>query len=448
MSRLPLGRLAAYGAPGLPMAILGLPLFVFLPTFYAEHTGIGLAMVGFILLGARLFDVITDPLVGYASDRIRGRFRRRSLMLVGAPILLLSVEMLFRPGEGVGALYLFVFSALVYLGWTLFALPYFAWGAEISSDYHERSRISAWREGFVVAGTVIAASLPAVLGLQNDAGASLGALATLFWWLLPVGLLLLLLFVPERPGQLAPVAWRHGLTLLRSNRPFRRLVLAWGCNGTANAIPATLFLLFITHVLQAPEHAGPLLLVYFGVGIAALPAWLLLARRLGKHRVWTLSMILASSFFVWVPFLGPGDVIWFYLITVLTGLSLGVDLALPAAMQADVIDQDTADGGGERAGLFFGLWGMATKLALALAVGISFPLLGLVGFSTEGGNTSDALLVLALTYAALPVVFKLAAMALIWRFPIDESVQRQLRTRIEARVDFRATQPSPTGDHP
>lgn len=445
MTAITRGRLAAYGVPGLPMAILGLPLFVFLPTFYAEFTGIGLAMVGFILLAARLFDVVTDPLVGHFSDRIRGPFRRRALIVLGTPLLLFSVEMLFRPAEGVGAAYLFFFSALVYLGWTLFALPYFAWGAELSTDYHERSRVSAWREGFVVAGTVTAASLPAVLGLENDAGASLSALATLFWWLLPLAVLALLLAVPERPGRLAPVAWRHGLILLRQNRPFRRLVLAWVCNGTANAIPATLFLLFITHVLEAPEHAGPLLLVYFGVGIAALPGWLFLARRLGKHRVWTISMLLASGFFIWVPFLGAGDVAWFYLITVLTGLSLGVDLALPAAMQADVIDQDTADGGGERAGLFFGLWGMATKLALALAVGITFPLLGAVGFSTDGGNPPEALLVLALAYAGLPVVFKLAAMGLIWSFPLDERTQRSLRERIDARAENTGISPAHTG---
>jgi glycoside/pentoside/hexuronide:cation symporter, GPH family len=440
------GRMAAYGAPGLPMAILGLPLFVFLPTFYAEHTGMGLAAVGLILLIARLFDVVTDPLVGHLSDRIRGRFRRRSLIILGTPILLLSVEMLFRPAADAGALHLLSFSMLVYLGWTLFALPYYAWGAELSPDYHERSRISAWREGFTVAGTVTAASLPAVLGYGNDAGASLGALATLFWWLLPVSVLLLVLTVPERPRQLAPAAWRQGLVLLRHNRPFRRLVLAWICNGTANAVPATLFLLFVTHVLEAPEHAGPLLLVYFGVGIAALPVWLHLARRLGKHRVWTLSMALASTFFVWVPLLGSGDVAWFYLITVLTGLSLGVDLALPASMQADVIDQDTADGGGERAGLFFGLWGMATKLALALAVGLGFPLLGLVGFSTEGGNTPQALLVLALAYAALPVLFKLAAMALVWRFPIDERAQHALRARIDERVHEFEISPANKGD--
>ena len=447
MTRIARPRLVAYGLPGLPMAILGLPLFVFLPTFYAEQAGIGLATVGFILLAARLFDVVTDPIVGHLSDRIRGPFRRRALIIAGTPLLLLGVEMLFRPGEDVSALYLLFFSALVYLGWTLVALPYFAWGAELSPNYHERSRISAWREGFVVTGTVVAASMPAVLGLDNDAGASLAALASLFWWLLPLAVLLLVLAVPERPGQLPPVAWRQGLLLLRDNRPFRRLVLAWVLNGTANAIPATLFLRFITHVLEAPEHAGPLLLVYFGVGIAALPVWLLLARRLGKHRVWTISMLLASSFFIWVPLLGAGDVAWFYLITVLTGLSLGVDLALPAAMQADVIDQDTADGGGERAGLFFGLWGMATKLALALAVGISFPLLGLVGFTTEGGNTPEALLVLALAYAGLPVLFKLAAMPLVWYFPIDEAAQRALRERIAARREALDISTAPTGGH-
>ena len=426
-------RLFAYGGLGMPLAVLGLPLYVFLPAHYAEHTGLGVTLVGVFLLLARLLDVVTDPLIGHLSDRIPGAWRRRAVMLAGVPLLLIAAPFLFRPPADAGASYLLIFSSLVYLGWTLVALPYAAWGAELSGDYHERSRITATREGFVVLGTVTAAALPAVLGLQDDAGAALATLAVLLWVLLPIAFAVLLWRVPERPGRLAPVPWRAGWTLLRSNQPFRRLVLAWVLNGTANAIPATLFLLFITHVLEAPGHAGPLLLVYFATGILALPLWLRLARRLPKHRVWTLSMLLASTFFIWVPFLGSGDVLAFYAITVLTGLSLGVDLALPAAMQADVIDQDTADGGGERAGLFFGLWGMATKLALALAVGISFPLLGLAGFSADGDNGPTALLVLALAYAGLPVLFKLAAMALIWRFPIDADAQHALRERIHAR---------------
>lgn len=435
MGPLRLPRLLAYGGVGMPLAVVGLPLYVFLPTHYAEHTGLGVTLVGLLLLLARLLDVITDPLVGHLSDRVPGAWRRRAVMLSGLPLLLLSVPLLFRPPEEAGIGYLLAFSTLVYLGWTLVALPYAAWGAELSDDYHERSRITAAREGFVVLGTVTAAALPAVLGLQDDAGAALGTLAVLLWILLPPAFLILLWRVPERPGRLPPVAWRSGWALLLTNRPFRRLLFAWILNGTANAIPATLFLLFVTHVLEAPEHAGPLLLVYFVTGIGALPVWLRLARHLPKHRVWTLSMLLASAFFIWVPFLGSGDVLVFYGITVLTGLSLGVDLALPAAMQADVIDQDTANGGGERAGLFFGLWGMATKLALALAVGLSFPLLGLAGFTTDGSNGSGALLALALTYAGLPVLFKLAAMALIWRFPIDAEVQHALRERIRARED-------------
>ncbi|WP_051068452.1 MFS transporter [Thioalkalivibrio sp. ALJ7] len=441
---LPRTQLFAYGGLGLPLAILGLPLYVFLPAHYAEHTGLSVTLVGVLLLLARLLDVITDPLVGYLSDRIPGAWRRRAVLLAGVPVLLVSAPLLFRPPAEAGALYLLGFASLVYLGWTLFTLPYTAWGAELSGDYHQRSRVTAAREGFVVLGTVIAAALPAVLGLEDDAGAALAALAVLLWVLMPPALFVLLWRVPERAGRLAPVPWRAGWALLANNRPFRRLVLAWVFNGTANAIPATLFLLFITHVLEAPEHAGPLLLVYFATGILALPLWLRLARHLPKHRVWTLSMLLASAFFIWVPFLGAGDILAFYAITVLTGLSLGVDLALPAAMQADVIDQDTADGGGERAGLFFGLWGMATKLALALAVGISFPLLGLAGFSTDGGNGSTALLALGLAYAGLPVLFKLAAMALVWRFPIDAATQHHLRERIQAREHARPS-PAPGG---
>ena len=130
-------------------------------------------------------------------------------------------------------------------------------------------------------------------------------------------------------------------------------------------------------------------------------------------------MLLACAVFVWVPFLGAGDVIAFGVICLLSGLSLGADLALPASIQADVVDVDTAEGGGGRAGLFFALWNMATKLALA--VGIAFPLLDLAGFTSQGDNPPAALWTLALLYGGLPVLFKLAAVLMVWHFPLDEA---------------------------
>jgi len=408
-------RLLAYGVTGLPLAALGLPLYVYLPAFYAETVGVAAAAVGIVLLAARLFDVLTDPLVGWLSDRWPdAAWRRRGPMLVGAPLLLVGIEQLFRPGAETGAAGLLLWTVVAYLGWTLISIPYLAWGAELSDRYHERTRVAAAREGFVIAGTLAALAVPALAGVAADPAGTLAVMAQWLWWGLPLALLLTLVRVPATPAPaVEQPSWRDGARLLAGNRPLRRLLLAYVVNGTANGLPATLFVLFVAHVLQARDLTGPLLALYFVAGVAALPAWVWLARRIGKRRAWTASLLLASLSFVWVPLLGPDDAVLFGVICVLSGLCLGADLALPASIQADVVGIDQAAGGGSRAGLLFGLWGMATKLALALAVGIAFPLLDLAGFDAGGGNESGPLLALALLYGGLPVVLKLLVVPLL-----------------------------------
>ena len=294
----------------------------------------------------------------------------------------------------------------------------------------------------MVAGTLAAASLPLLLLSRVDEGAEPEAarvLSVMAWSMLalaPPTLFLLLSRVPEPPAALgAAVRWAEGLQLLLSNRPFRRLLLAYVLNGIANGLPATLFLLCVADRLQAEAWTGALLLLYFGAGIAGVPLWLRLSYRIGKHRAWVGSMAWASVSFVWAPLLGPGDVIWFAAICVASGLSLGADLFLPASLQADVVDEDTAAGGARapRTGLYFGLWGMATKLALAFAVGIAFPALELAGFQpgTGSGGAADGLFALAALYGLLPVVFKVAASWLVWRFPLDANRHNQLRRVID-----------------
>lgn len=138
-------------------------------------------------------------------------------------------------------------------------------------------------------------------------------------------------------------------------------------------------------------------------------------------------MLIACGAFVLVPFLGPGDALGFAAIVLVTGLCLGADLVLPSAIQADVVDVDRMMSGHRRAGLLFALWGMVTKLALALAVGIAFPLLDLAGFSEQGDNTPDALLALSLLYAGLPVILKLIAIVLMRDYPITAQRQHALQ---------------------
>lgn len=434
--RLPMPVLLAYGVTGLPVAALLLPLYVHLPAFYADGLGLGFGAVGAALLLARLWDVATDPLIGSLSDRLATRWgRRRPWLLAGTPVVAISAWLLFVPPAGAGVLHLLFASMALYLGLTMILLPYSAWGAELSGDYHERSRITAARETFVVVGTMLAAALPAWLAADPR-----GAVAALAWMplvVLPLCVAITCLVVPEAAtAARRAIGWRKGWALLARNRAFRQLILAYLLNGVANGLPATLFLLYVEFVLGRPDLAGPLLLVYFLSGIAGVPLWLWLSRRHGKHPVWIGAMLWACSVFVWVPLLGAGDVAWFAAVCVLTGLALGADLVLPPSMQADVVDVDTAMGGGQRAGLYFALWGVATKLALALAVGIAFPLLDLAGF--EGGQAAApagaGTAILAALYSLAPVAFKLAAVAAVWRFPISAGHHAQIRARMAAQA--------------
>ena len=431
---LSLAALLAYGALGLPLAALNLPLYVYLPAFYAEEIGLGLTTVGLVLFAARLLDTMTDPVIGELGDRTRTRFgRRRPWMVAACPLLIVASLMLFIPGGAVGPLHLFVWTSLAYLAWTMMILPFTALGAELSGDYHERSRIAGAREGFVVLGIILAAALPIMLGLDAETarGEILAALGWSMAVLTPLALLALLVLTPE-PHTIEdrPLPLRNGLRIAWRNGPFLRLVAAYVLNGIANGLPATLFFLFVGDVLGIGSAAGPLLLLYFVAGIAGIPIWLRISRAIGKHRAWAAAMLWASAMFVWAPFLGEGDLVAFTVICALSGLSLGADMALPASIQADVVDLDSEASGRQRTGLFFALWSMATKLSLALAIGIAFPLLDLIGFKAGGQNEPAALLGLAMLYGFLPVLIKLAATALVWRFPIDQSEQTDRRHRL------------------
>ncbi len=432
--RPPLGtvRLVAYGALALPLAALNLPLYVFLPTFWASEVGLGLAAVGLALLAARLIDTVTDPLIGELSDRTRSRLgRRRPWVLAGAPLVAVGMWMLFHPPAGAGAATLFLWSCVAYLGWTMVTLAYTAWGAELSGDYHERTRITTFREAFVIAGVAIGASLPALLGGEVELGVILHWLALGVLALLPICLVGVVRLIPEWPAPPSATAnvraeFRH----IWANRPFRTLVGAFFLNSLANGLPATLFLLFAEQRLEAGAATGWLLLVYFLSGILAAPLWLQISYRVGKHRAWLASILWACLVFAFVPLLGPGDIGWFMLICALSGASLGADLALPAAMQADVVDLDRTLSGRARTGFFFAIWSMVTKLSLALAVGIAFPVLALVGFDTAGGNGPLALWTLTILYGLAPIPFKLAAAWLVAQFSLDAAAHAHVRARL------------------
>lgn len=433
---LSLVAVAAYALPAIPFAVLTLPLYIVVPAFYAEGLGLPLAAVGQALLLVRLVDALSDPAVGLLADRWRPAFGRRRLWFAAAALpTAFSAWMIFRPPDGAGVGYLVVWGSALSIAWTAALVPYAAWGAELSTTYAGRNRIAAWREIAALVGTLVALSLQAIAPAVADGGqaAVLAAYALLVGIGLPLFASAAIALTPEPDDRSRTrLGLREGLRAMRANTPFLRLVAAFLVNGLANGLPATLFLFFVSERLGAKDLAGLFLVIYFAAGIAGAPLWLALARRVSKHRAWCWAMLLACAVFLFAPFLGPGDTVAFGVICVLTGLAVGADLVLPPSIQADVIDVDTAASGDQRSGLYLAAWGLATKLALAAAVGIAFPLLSLAGFDPASGvRTESGLTMLAWLYGSLPVALKIAAIALMWRFPLDEASHAALRDRIE-----------------
>lgn len=431
-----LGRLIAYALPALPLAALQLPFFVVLPTFYANDVGLGLAAVGTVVLIVILFDAVNDPLAGFVCDRINPRFGRRRLFVMAfSPLAALATWQVMVPPPGASALYFGLWSALLSIGWSGVLIPLAAWGAELADDYAGRTRVAAAREIATVAGTLVAISVPAAVQLSGaaDQRSGLFILAAILVIIIPASSWATVFLVPEpRNRSRTRVSIREGLRYLSANEPFRRLILAFLVSGIANGLPATLFLLFVGVGLDWDGAQGPLLFLYFVCGILGVPIWLRLSRRIGKHRAWAVAMMIACVAFVWIPLLGP-DTRYLYLpIVVVTGLTLAADLTLPTSIQADVIDVDTAASGEQRSGIYFAAWGLAAKLSLAAAAGFGFMVLDWVGLKPAGeAQSPTALLVLALLYGAIPVVLKGLAIVIIWRFPLDETAQRDLRQKIE-----------------
>ncbi len=433
-AKLPLRVLLAYALPAAPLAALGPPLYSLVPTYYTETLGVPIATAGWVILLIRLFDAISDPLVGYTADRMDPAFgRRRLLFLMSLPVAALAAVMLYWPAETAGAGWLGFWGCVVSLGFTMAMVPYSAWGAELVGDYHGRTRLSAFRETFTLIGTLIAIVLPFAIGFEQKGLSGLAVLGLV----VGVGLVVLggltVRMVPEPENRTQTrLSLADALRFLVRNKPFLRLVLAYFLNGLANGIPATLFLYFVSARLGLPEMRGPLLFLYFLCAIGGVPLASACAARFGKHRAWSVAMLIACAVFLIAPFLPPGSLYGFGAICVVTGILLGFDLALPPAIQADVIDADTAVSGEQRGGFYFAAWGLATKLSLAIGAGLVFPILSAAGFdpAAGAGNGPDALFALAALYAWVPVALKLCAIALMWTFPLDEGMQRQLREAI------------------
>ena len=402
-----------YGALGLPLAFVALPLYVVLPNHYATEFGIPLGTLGAVLLGARALDAVADPLIGRAADGWLARGGRRAwwAIAMAAAVLAAGFAALFFPQvQGTSALLVWcaLTLAVTYLGYSVVTVVHQSWGARLGGDAPQRARIVAWREGLALVGVLIASVLPSLAGLAVT--------TVVFALVLAIGVGCLR--AAPIPAPSAPSAHPVSMRLPFATPAFRRLLAVYLVNGIASAVPATLVLFFIRDRLQAPTYEPLFLASYFAAGALSIPLWVRAVRWWGLERAWLISMALAIVVFSGATMLGAGDVVGYTVVCTLSGIALGADLTLPSAILAGVIQR--AGHGEQSEGAYFGWWNFATKLNLALAAGVALPALSWFGYA-PGSDSPQALAALTTAYCLLPCLLKVGAAVLLYTLLIHNA---------------------------
>jgi len=428
--RLPLSRIIVYALGTLPVSTLGVAIAVYLPPYLASHLGMGLVAIGAVWGTVRLVDLGVDPLIGVLMDRTRTPFGRYKIWLAaGTPILMLSVYMLFMAPVGIGAVYLGVWLFILYIGNSIMALSHSAWRATLATDYDERSRVF----GIVTAVGVLAAVSALVAPIVT--GAIVGA---------PFAVGVAVWFTPERistdvKSDRFPL-WDYW-DIVRKPEMIR-LVLSQVALTLGPGWMSAMYIFTFRDVLGfTSSQATELLLIYVLAGVVGAPLTARFATHWSKHRALMVATTAYSlglcaififpkgSFLVGVPMMA-----WCGF------MAAGFDLMV-GAMMADVGDEIRLHQGKERISLLYALTTLASKVASAVAILLTYPLLAKLGYNAAEGahNTLAAIHGLKLAFVLGPIVFVMLGGACFFGWRLDAKRHAGVRAALDARdAEFEA----------
>ncbi len=433
-------QLSAIAAPGILSGVMHGPAASVLPTLYAERFGLNMALLGSILLIARIFDAVIDPVIGHLSDITRSPLgSRKPWLIAGAALSTVALYALYVPGSYGGATWFLVWSLVIAFAWTLSEIPFNAWSLELSRDTNERARIFGYRVFATYLAGILYALLPLIVpgsgGQMNFAVLkvlSIGVVVTL-----PLATFAAVYFVPR--GDIIarePPKIRELYGSIRGNKPYLMILGIYLCVGLAAGMNGVLSFVYFKDFLGLGAAFTIVTLPPLIIGPLMTPVWVRVLRRVEMLRAaavvfFVYLLIMASAYFI-VP--GPAA-LWAYIAntTALVALYPVLTIAMPA-IQGNAIDYDEWKTGKNRSGQYSSFLVFLTKINAAIGTALGFGLVGAFGYHLGAAhNTALANIGLRLTYSVIPAAIVMPAVWLTLKFPIagkrHEIIQRRLLAR-------------------
>jgi GPH family glycoside/pentoside/hexuronide:cation symporter len=411
--------------------------------YLTDVVGLAAGVAGTALMIGRIWDAVTDPVVGFLSDRTRSGFgRRRPWLFWGAWLTLGSVVMMFYPPIGSAFVWVLAANMLLNTGYTMINVPYGALTPDLTSDFHERTVVNGWRMSFAVVGTFIGAG--AVLPLVDVFGGGTrgwAAMGLVIGVVVAATTLIVVATVRETPRGEPPAdenIIRSYLAVL-SQRPFLLALIPWSLHITGvNIIQGALlyYFRFIYRDEAAFQIALPILLAS---AVVCIPIWVKVSARIGKKLSYNIGMsIFAASvlvFFAVGHITGPSIA---FVIMAIAGTGFATQYVMPFSIVPDLVEYDFAENEVRREGVYYGLWTFMSKIGQAIGIGINGWVLHASGYrETVAGQfveqTDSARIGIRMIAGPIPAAFFIAGVIVMSFYPITNEYYRRLQAKIDAR---------------
>jgi len=416
-----------YSLPAFSFAIPTFPVMIMLPAFFAEVHNFDIAIIGTYIFLAKIIDIASDPIVGWINDK--KILNRKVLIILGSVLCSIGLYKLFIQKQIDYDAYLLVWISVLYLGWTLFQIPYLSIGYDLEKDYFLRTKLSANRELFILFGLFFSLGFPMFFNFSNAELLSLIVYIAIFSGF--IGVLVMLNKIPDNRKTNKDVELKSVFKNLKNNNLLVRLMFAWFINSLANVFPMILFSFYVSYVLGGNDSDRQVVLFYYFLfAILGVPFWTYLSKRFGKKRTWVTSLILSAFFFIFVLFLSKGDIHFFIIISCITGFCLGADLIIPPSIQADLSDVHLNKFKEDISGILFSLITFFNKLSFAVASLFVFSILSYLNFEANEEINPETKIFIICSYALTPIVLKCLSSFILMSFRITETDLKKIQKKI------------------
>jgi GPH family glycoside/pentoside/hexuronide:cation symporter len=410
--------------------------------YLTDTVGLAAALAGVAVMIGKFWDAVTDPLMGYISDRTNSRWgRRRPYLLFGAiPLFLTMIFFFIKPDylASSGAPHPIVLTvwaviALMLLNTasTVINIPYSSLTPELTSDYHERTSLNGYRFGCAVFGTIIgAAAVQPIVGAFPTRKAGFIAVGVLLGGIVAVTTLLTFFGTKECPHRKEDFPVKGFFTTYKevfTNKPYLILLFTYALHLCAITFLQGILVYYTKYIYNNEGLATPAMVALLLVAMVFIPISVIVAKKIGKKLVYQICFLILGSTCLLIFFFGHTIGHNFFLgIMIYAGIGLGFSYVAPFAMVPDAVEYDAVKTGERKEGAYYGIWTFIAKVGQSLSVFLSGLILSAGGYIADAIQGDSSLFAIRLIIGPIPAAIFAVAIIVIRFYPLDEKTYNTL----------------------